>query len=72
MPMENTFPGWLADSTEGPFRVTLYLRLQAAPASSSDYHLQAEITREHWLELQASPCPWRVRLDPERLILLPD
>ena len=71
-PAENTFPCWLADATAGPFRVTLYLRLHAPPAGREDYHLQAEITRERWLALQASPFPWSVRLDPDRIVLLPD
>jgi molybdate transport system permease protein len=71
-PSENSFPGWVAAATEGPFRVTLYLRLNTAPATPSDYHLQVEITRERWTELKAHPFPWSVRLDPDRLFLLPD
>ncbi len=67
---ENEFPAWLADFTEGPFRVTLYLRLHAPPATRNDHHLQAEITREHWQELKSAPAPWSVRLDPERILLL--
>jgi molybdate transport system permease protein len=69
---ENTFPAWLMDATEGPFRVTLYLRLHRPPAASEGHHLQVEISREHWLELKSCSLPWSVRLDPERILLLPD
>ncbi len=70
-PAENRFPCWLQDATEGPFRVTLYLRLQAPSPTRHGHYLQVEITREHWLELKSSSQPWSVRLDPERILLLP-
>jgi molybdate transport system permease protein len=69
---ENTFPCWVADSSEAPFRVTLFLRLNGPPATPADYHLQVEINREHWAALKAQPFPWQVQLDPDRLFLLPD
>ena len=71
-PDENTFPCWLAALSEAPFHVTLYLRLHAPAAGASDYHLQVEITQEHWVELKSAPLPWRAHLDPERLFLLLD
>jgi molybdate transport system permease protein len=69
---QNTFPCWVAATSEAPFHVTLYLRLHAAPTGPSDYHLQVEITRERWAELQSAPFPWSAQLDPERLFSLPD
>jgi molybdate transport system permease protein len=69
---ENTFPCWLAAATEAPFRVTLYLRLHAPSASSADYHLQAEISKDLWETFKDLPQPWRVELSPDRLFLLPD
>jgi ABC-type sulfate/molybdate transport systems ATPase subunit len=71
-PAENTFPCWLAAASEAPFHVTLYLRLHAAPADPSDYHLQVEITQEQWAQLKSEPLPWLAHLDRERLFLLPD
>jgi molybdate transport system permease protein len=70
-PAENRFLCWLEDATEGPFRVTLYLRLHKPSPTHHDHHLQVEITREHWLELKSASQPWSVRLDPERILLLP-
>jgi len=69
---QNTFPCWVAATSEAPFHVTLYLRLHAAPTGPSDYHLQVELTRERWAELQSAPLPWSAQLDPERLFSLPD
>jgi ABC-type sulfate/molybdate transport systems ATPase subunit len=69
---ENTLPCWLAAATEAPFRVTLYLRLQAPASSSSDYHLQAEISKDVWETFKDLPQPWRVELSSDRLFLLPD
>jgi molybdate transport system permease protein len=72
MPDENTFPCWLAASSEAPFNVTLYLHLHAPAAGASDYHLQVEITQEQWAKLKAEPQPWSAHLDPERIFTLPD
>src|SRR5205807_1676427 len=45
---ENTFPCWLAQTSETPFRMTLYLRLHAPALNGDDYHLQAEVFKEKW------------------------
>ncbi|MEO8891376.1 MAG: molybdate ABC transporter permease subunit [Coleofasciculaceae cyanobacterium] len=66
----NTFPCWLAATIETPHRMTLYLKLNSAPANSQDYHLQAEIFKEKWEIIKERPLPWYVTLDPKRLILL--
>ncbi|MGO9639682.1 MAG: sulfate/molybdate ABC transporter ATP-binding protein [Candidatus Acidiferrales bacterium] len=69
---ENVFPCWLASSTESPFRITLFLRLTAPPSSPADFHLQAEVSKDHWESFKMQPQPWRVQLAPDRLFLLPD
>ena len=66
----NTFPCWLAATSETPHRMTLYLTLHSPPTSPSDYHLQAEVFKEKWTILKDRPFPWQVYLDPLRLILL--
>jgi len=68
---ENTFPCWLAAASETQHRITLYLKLQSAPTSPQDYHLQAEVFKDKWETLKARPYPWHVQLHPLRLILLP-
>jgi molybdate transport system permease protein len=67
---KNTFPCWLASTSETPHRMTLYLKFNSSPHSPSDYHLQAEVFKEKWAMLKDRPFPWYVRLDPLRLILL--
>ena len=70
---ENTFPGWLSSTSETPFRMTLYLRLHGESDSSmAAPHLQAEVFKEKWAELERRPFPWQVRLDSKRLFLLPE
>ncbi len=66
----NTFACWLAGTRETPHRMTLFLKLISEPKHPSDYHLQAEVFKEKWILLKDQPLPWRVRLDPMRLLLL--
>jgi molybdate transport system permease protein len=68
----NCFPVWMTAATEGPFRVTVYLRFDGVSAAGSDHQLQVEVTREQWAALKSHPLPWIARMDPDRLILLSD
>ncbi|MGJ3244806.1 MAG: molybdate ABC transporter permease subunit [Elainellaceae cyanobacterium] len=70
-PSSNTFPGWLAMTTETQHRVTLYIKLHSEPRFRDDYHLQAEIYREKWNRLKHRPFPWHVHLNPASLITMP-
>ncbi|WP_017325361.1 molybdate ABC transporter permease subunit [Synechococcus sp. PCC 7336] len=68
----NTFPCWLAMTSETPHRMTLYLKLDTPPAHPQDYHLQAEIFKEKWAVLKQMPFPWSLVLDPAKLMMLSD
>ena len=65
---ENVLPCSLVESTETPFRRTLYLRLHTAVGEG--WHLQAEVLKDRWEELRGRPMPWHVRLDPERVFVM--
>ena len=67
---ENTFPCWLVGTSEAPHEMTLYLRLHAAPKTGELPHLQADLPKDAWRALSREPQPWRIRLDPARLLLL--
>ena len=67
---ENTFPCWVARTSETPHRMTLYLKLNVSPTSPQDYHLQAEVFKEKWAILKDQSFPWYIRLDPLRLMLM--
>jgi ABC-type sulfate/molybdate transport systems ATPase subunit len=67
---ENIFSCWLMGTSEAPHEMTLYLRLHAAPAVGEFYHLQADVPRDLWRTLSLESQPWRIELDPERLLLL--
>jgi molybdate transport system permease protein len=69
---ENVFPCKVVRSSETPFRITLFLRLQQAPDNSDEPHLQAEVFKEKWERFRERPFPWQVRLSPESLMLLPE
>lgn len=66
----NTFACWLTATSETPHRMTLYLKLNAAPLNKQDYHLQAEVFKDKWAVLKSLPLPWAVHLDPNRILLL--
>ncbi len=66
----NTFPCWLARTSETPHRVTLFLKLNSPVNDLQDYHLQAEVFKEKWELIKDQPFPWYVRLEPLSLILL--
>jgi ABC-type sulfate/molybdate transport systems ATPase subunit len=67
---DNTYPGWLAATSETPHRMTLFLKFNAEPTSLQDYHVQVEVFKEQWQAIKDQPFPWYVRLDPFRLILM--
>ena len=66
----NTFPCWLANAIEGPDRVTLYLKLNQPSNHDRDFHVQAELYKDKWLEIKEQALPWTVTLSPQRLLLL--
>lgn len=67
---ENTFPCWIARTSETPHRITLYLKLNSSPTNPQDYHLQAEVFKEKWANLKDQSFPWYIHLDPLRLMLM--
>lgn len=67
---ENVFPCRLVNSSETPFRMTLFLRLEEGPGEPGTAHLQAEVYKEKWDRLKNQPFPWHVRLSPDSLFLL--
>lgn len=70
LPIFNCFPCWLVQSSETPFRMTLYLKLNSPPQHHQDYHLQVELYQENWVLLKTFACPWHCCLDPTRLFLV--
>lgn len=66
----NTFQCWLANAIEGPHRITLYLKLNHPSNHDRDFHFQAELYKDKWLEIKDQALPWHITLDPLRLLLL--
>ncbi len=71
--IENLFPCWLVRSSETPFRITLFLRLREPESDdAAEFHLQAEVFKEKWERFRNQPLPWRVRLSPDALFVMPE
>ncbi len=66
----NTFPCWLATISETQHRMTLYLKLNQPAQNPEDYHLQAEVFKDKWQSLKDRPLPWKIKLNPLRIMLL--
>jgi len=67
---ENVFNCWPSFVNDTPFRNTVYLTLERQPSGSGDYHLQWEMPRERWLELKDQPLPWKICLEPDKIMTL--
>ncbi|MEM8716249.1 MAG: molybdate ABC transporter permease subunit [Cyanobacteria bacterium P01_G01_bin.4] len=67
---DNTFPCWLAGTSEMQHRVSLFLKLHAPPTGPKDYHLRAELYKDRWREQRDHPFPWYIHLDPRRIMPL--
>jgi molybdate ABC transporter permease protein len=66
----NTFPCWLATSRESQNYTTLYLKLNQPATHDEDYHLEAEVFKDKWLELKDRPFPWKIQLHSLKIMLL--
>lgn len=69
-PGENVFEVWPVSTNEAPFRITVYLAKAETEQNSRDFVLQWEMSKDRWIELKDRPLPWKVSLDPEKLIYL--
>ena len=66
----NMLPCRVVGATEGPFRTTIYLRLDLPQALPRAFHLQAEVSNETWAQLREHALPGFVFLHPERIMPL--
>lgn len=66
--IENVFDCWPSFISEAPFRVMIYLTIGKEGINSEDYHLQWDISKEKWLELKEQPLPWKICLNPDKLV----
>ncbi len=67
--LENTFPAWLVQKIETPHRMTLYLKLNSSPTNPKDYHLQAEVPKEKWMQIKDRPLLY-LHLDPMKIFMM--
>lgn len=65
----NVFEAWPSSISEAPFKVTVYLSLGHQSNNIDDFQLQWIITKEEWNELKDKPYPWKICLDPKKLLI---
>lgn len=65
----NSVPCWLAQMSETPYKVFLYVSLHKPPENAHDYALQVEVYKEEYQRIKSYPFPWFVQLAPEQLFL---
>ena len=58
-------------TSEAPFRITVYLSTDKPEVKTRDFQLQWEMSKDRWEELKVRPLPWKVYLDPDKLICIP-
>ncbi len=50
--------------------MVLYLKLNQPAHHPEDYHLQAEVFQDKWMELKDRSFPWKIQLNPLRIMLV--
>jgi len=67
----NRFEAYIADHSEAPFRISLFLKIGGPPAGKEDYHIQWEISRDEWNRVCGMAQPLELYLDPKRVFFMP-
>lgn len=66
----NIFDCWVVETSETPFRMTVYLSLKRNYEKDKSYQLQWEVTKEKWYGLKDIPQPWKVCMSKEKIFLV--
>lgn len=66
----NIFEGWLCSKSEAPNKVSIYLSIGNAPKDSDDFQLQWEMTKEEWNIMSVQPQPWKICIEPDKILML--
>ncbi|EHQ89684.1 sulfate/molybdate ABC transporter ATP-binding protein [Desulfosporosinus youngiae] len=67
---DNVFEGRLNFISETPSRVTVYLVTEKEARRQENHQIQWEITKQMWSELKDKPQPWKLKMNPEKLIII--
>ncbi len=67
---KNIFPCWVVFTIKSPKQMSLYLKLNSPPNHPQNYHLQADISKAKWQELNNHEFPWKIALAADQLLPL--
>lgn len=68
--IENCFKAWITDESDGPFRVSLYLKIGSKPEQLDDFHVQCEMSKEQRSEIKNFYEPILLYLNPEHVFFV--
>lgn len=68
----NTFDLFPAFTRETLFRMMVYLKFNKPAESRNDYHILWDISKEEWNLIKDKPIPWKIRINPKKVILMKD
>jgi len=66
----NTFNCWVVFTDETLYRTKVYLRFSEPIGVEKDYHIVWDISKEEWNLVKGKPLPWKIRINPEKVILM--
>lgn len=66
----NIYDCWVVNTSETPFRMTVYLSLKKNHGGTRKYQLQWEVSKEKWLSMKDKPQPWKVYMNKEKLFVM--
>lgn len=64
----NTFDCWVVFTGEALFRTKVYLKFSEPIGDEKDYQVLWDISKEEWNLLKGKPLPWKIRINPEKVI----
>ncbi|MDP4177338.1 MAG: sulfate/molybdate ABC transporter ATP-binding protein [Bacillota bacterium] len=67
---ENIFDCWVVETSETPFRMTVYISLKENQDENSKFLIQWEVSKEKWFSIKDKPQPWKVYMNMEKLFLM--
>lgn len=68
----NVFDCYIVSVSENLFRVIIYLKFKQPPQDKKDYHVIWDISKEEWNIVKNKPLPLKIRINPDKIILMKD
>ncbi len=67
---KNTFQCWSVFTSEALFNIKVYLKFSSPERDTKNYDILWDIPKEEWKLIKDKPLPWKIRINPEKVILM--